>query len=148
MEAPKPEPQGAAELVAELHRRQGQMYTGGSIDPVLELLAEDIVWHVPGTSPIAGDHRGRQAVAAYFELRRELANGTMLMHPGPLLADGEAVVQLVDGTAELGGERVEWRTAGVYRIHAGRMAEVWLVPLDLELFDRVWSAIPRTGSGG
>jgi hypothetical protein len=29
----------AAELVAELHRRQGQMYGGGSIDPVLELLA-------------------------------------------------------------------------------------------------------------
>jgi hypothetical protein len=132
-----------AELVAELHRRQGQMYAGGSIDPVLELLAEDIVWHVPGTSPIAGDHRGRQAVAAYFERRRELASATMRMHPGPLLADGDVVVQLVGGSAELGGKRVEWQTAGVYRIRGGRMAEVWLVPLELELFDRVWS--PGTG---
>jgi ketosteroid isomerase-like protein len=103
---------------------------------------------VPGTSPIAGDHRGHQAVAAYFELRRDLAGGTMLMHPGPLLADGDAVVQLVDGTAELGGEAVEWRTAGVYRIQAGRIAEVWLVPLELTLFDRLWSAIPRTESAG
>jgi uncharacterized protein len=115
------------------------MYGGGSIDSVLELLAEDIVWHVPGASPIAGDHRGHPGVAAYFELRRELAGGTMLMHPGPLLEDRDAVVQLVGGTAELRGEAVEWKTAGVYRIRAGRIAEVWLVPLDLELFDRVWS---------
>ena len=115
------------------------MYGGGSIDSVLELLAEDIVWHVPGTSPIAGDHRGQQGVAAYFELRREVAGGTMGMHPGPLLEDGDAVVQLVGGTAELGGEAVEWKTAGVYRIQAGRIAEVWLVPLELELFDRLWS---------
>jgi ketosteroid isomerase-like protein len=127
-----------AELVAELHRRQGEMYAGGSIDDVVELLAEDIVWHVPGTSPIAGDHRGREGVAAYFERRRELASATMRLHPGPLLADGEAVVQLVDGSAELHGERVEWRTAGVYRIRGGRIAEVWLVPLELELFDRIW----------
>lgn len=47
----------AAELVAELHRRQGEMYAGGPVEPVLELLAEDVVWHVPGASPIAGDHR-------------------------------------------------------------------------------------------
>ena len=46
------------ELVAELHRRQGEMYAGGPVDAVVELLAEDIVWHVPGGSPIAGDHRG------------------------------------------------------------------------------------------
>lgn len=116
------------------------MYAGGSVQAVLDLLAEDIVWHVPGTSPIAGDHRGREGVAAYFEHRRELASATMVMHPGPLLADGDAVVQLVDGTAELGGRQVEWRTAGVYRIEDGRVSEVWLVPLDLAVFDRLWSS--------
>jgi uncharacterized protein len=129
-----------AELVAELHRRQGEMYAGGAIDPVLELLTEDVVWHVPGQSPIAGHHRGGPAVAKYFERRRELAQATMRMLPGPLLADGDAVVQLVDGCAQLGGELVRWRTAGVYRIRGGRVAEVWLVPLDLMLFDRLWSS--------
>lgn len=131
-----------AELVAELHRRQGEMYAGGSVDAVAELLAEDIVWHVPGTSPIAGDHRGIPRVIEYFERRRRLAGATMRMHPGELIADGEAVVQLVDGSAELGGETVEWRTTGVYRV-GGLVREVWLVPLDLDLFDRIWSS----GSG-
>jgi uncharacterized protein len=126
------------ELVAELHRRQGAMYAGGPVEEVASLLAEDIVWHVPGTSPIAGDHRGREAVLAYFERRRALADQTFVMHPKGALSDGDAVVQLVDGEATIGGERRTWSTAGVYRVRDGLVAEVWLVPLDLAEFDAIW----------
>lgn len=136
----------SAELVAELHRRQGEMYAGGPLEAVAELLSEEIVWHVPGGSPIAGDHRGVPAVLDYFAKRRERAAATMRMHPGRALADGEAVVQLVDGTARIGGEEVDWRTVGVYRVEEGLVREVWLVPLDLDLFDRIWSADPAAGS--
>ena len=114
------------------------MYAGGAVEPVAELLAPDIVWHVPGASPIAGDHRGRDAVIAYFRRRRELADHTFVMHPKGVLEDGDAVVQLVDGTATIGGEERRWSTAGVYRIAGGLVAEVWLVPLDLAAFEAVW----------
>jgi ketosteroid isomerase-like protein len=131
-----------AELVAELHRRQGEMYAGGPLEPVLSLLAEDVLWHVPGSSPIAGDHRGRDEVAAYFERRRRLADSTMRMAPGATMVDGDGVAQFVAGSAVLGGEAVSWQTVGVYRVDPGRstIREVWLIPLDLELFDRVWSS--------
>jgi hypothetical protein len=129
------------ELVAELHRRQGEMYAGGSVEAVAELLAEDIVWHVPGASPIAGDHRGHDGVVAYFELRRRLAGSTMRMSPGAVLAEGDGVAQFVEGAAELAGEQVSWQTVGVYRLdlQRGQVCEVWLVPLDLSLFDQIWS---------
>ncbi len=129
------------ELVAELHRRQGEMYAGGPVEPVLELLAEDVVWHVPGASPIAGDHRGREQVAAYFERRRRLAVSTMRMSPGPVLAEGDAVAQFVTGEATLGGERASWQTIGAYRADPEHrlIREVWLIPLDSALFDRIWS---------
>jgi YbgC/YbaW family acyl-CoA thioester hydrolase len=52
----------------------------------------------------------------------------------------EAVVQLADGHARLAGSDVVWRTAGVYRVADGRIAEAWLVPLDSERFDRDWAA--------
>jgi uncharacterized protein len=130
-------------LVAELQRLQAEMYAGGPAGPVAELLADDIVWHVPGTSPIAGEHRGWEAVLRYFARRRELARETMRMYPGEVLADGEAVVQLVDGAVLLDGEEVNWRTAGVYRVARGRVQEVWLVPLDLDLFDRIWTMLGR-----
>jgi len=129
------------ELIAELHRRQGEMYAGGSVEAVAELLAEDVVWHVPGASPIAGDHRGVAEVIEYFEKRRGLANETMRMHPGELIRDGDGVAQFVEGSAELDGEEVRWQTIGVYRVDAARrrICEVWLVPLDSALFDRIWS---------
>jgi hypothetical protein len=127
------------ELIAELHRRQGVMYAGGPVEPVIELLHPDIVWHVPGTSPIAGDHRGVPAVIDYFSRRRELASETLRLHPREMLADEEVLVWLVDGSARLAGSEVHWRTVGVYRIHAARVSEVWLLALDLELFDRLWS---------
>ncbi len=115
------------------------MYAGGDLEAVAELLAPDVVWHVPGGSPIAGDHHGREAVLAYFERRRALADRSFVMRPKGVLEDGDAVVQLVDGEAVIGGERRTWSTAGVYRIADGRLAEVWLVPLDLAAFDAIWS---------
>lgn len=117
------------------------MYAGGSIDAVVELLASDVVWHVPGNSPIAGDHRGIDEVKGYFKHRRWLANATMRMRPGRLIAEGDAVVQFVEGSAEMDGDRVSWQTIGVYCVDAERslVREVWLVPLDADLFDRIWS---------
>jgi hypothetical protein len=137
-----PVPFSPAELVAELHRRQNEMYSGGSVDEVVELLAEDILWHVPGSSPIAGDHRGTTAVIAYFERRRQLASATMKMKPGALLEADGAVAQFVAGSATLDGEEVSWQTVGIYRIdpEQSQIREVWLVPLDGDLFDRIWSS--------
>ena len=130
------------ELVDELHRRQGKMYAGGSIEPVLELLPRDIVWHVPGKSPIAGDHRGISQVIDYLETRRQLANATLRLHPGEMIFEGDAVAQFVEGTAVLDGEQVSWQTIGVYRVDVEHrwIREVWLVPLQLDRFDQIWSS--------
>ena len=130
----------AKAVVEEFLTRQREMYAGGDLAPVEELLAEDVIWHVPGTSPIAGDYRGREAVTGYFRLRRELAGGAIRIAKGGEAHHEEALVQLADGRAPLGGREVIWRTAGVYRVADGRIAEAWLVPLDQEHFDRVWAA--------
>jgi uncharacterized protein len=130
----------AKAVVEEFLRRQREMYAGGDLAAVEELLAENVVWHVPGTSPIAGNYCGREAVTGYFRLRRDLAGGAIRVTKGGEAHHEEALVQLADGRAELGGREVVWRTAGVYRVADGRVAEAWLVPLDQEHFDRVWGA--------
>jgi ketosteroid isomerase-like protein len=128
------------DLVEELHLRQAEMYAGGSLSGVTELLADDIVWHVPGSSPIAGDHRRHDGVIKYFETRRRLASNTMKLEPAEMLTDDDCVVQRVDGTAVIDEEPVAWKTVGIYRVKDGQIAEVWLVPLDLEQFNRIWKA--------
>lgn len=126
-------------MVDELHRRQGDFYAGGPEQPLAELLSESVRWHVPGASPIAGDHAGREATLAYMRRRRELARATMRMLPRGRLVVGDVVVERVDGIAALGGQEVEWRTVGIYRVEGGRVAEAWLVPLEPERFDELWS---------
>jgi hypothetical protein len=134
----------AESIVEEFLARQRAMYAGGELEAAAELLAEDVVWHVPGNSPIAGDYRGREAVSAYFRGRRELAGGAIDVRRRGWAAHEEALVQLADGRAELGGEDVVWRTAGVYRVAGGRIAEARLVPLDHERFDRAWGRVRPT----
>jgi acyl-CoA thioesterase FadM/ketosteroid isomerase-like protein len=130
----------ARAVVDRFLERQREMYAGGDVEPVEELLAPDVVWHVPGTSPIGGDYRGREAVTGYFLLRRALAGGAMRIVKRQEMHDPDVVVQLADGAAVLGGRPAEWRTAGVYRVAGEKIAEAWLVPLELEHFDQAWSA--------
>src|SRR5687767_7469716 len=130
---------GAKAVVETFLARQREMYAGGDLAAVEELLADDVVWHVPGTSPIAGDYRGRAAVTGYFRLRRDLAGGAIRITKGGGVHHEEALVQLADGRADFGSGEVIWRTAGVYRVSGGRIAEAWLVPLDQAHFDRLWA---------
>jgi ketosteroid isomerase-like protein len=127
-------------IVREFHERQSRFYAGGEAEPLRELLTDDIVWHVPGRSPIAGDHEGIEAVMSYFERRRALARATFRVHVHEVLASGDVVIQLAGGTAELGGGEVAWETVGVFRVREGKIAEGRLVPFDQYLFDEVWSA--------
>jgi ketosteroid isomerase-like protein len=132
------------ESIADLHQRQAEMYAGGPMGPVADLLSDDVVWHVPGDSPIAGEHRGWDAVLQYFAARQELARETMRMHPEEVVAASrEVVIQLVEEAVLLDREVASWRTVGIYRVEGGRVREAWLVPLDLELFDRTWTALDR-----
>jgi len=124
------------------------MYAGGPVEPVAELLAADIVWHVPGSSPIAGEYRGREAVLDYFTTRRRLAGGAMKITKHAELAGTDVLVQLADGSVTSNGEEIAWRTAGVYRVAGGRIAEAWLVPLEAAAFDEAWMRIAASGAQG
>jgi ketosteroid isomerase-like protein len=131
----------AERMLGALHAAQAAFYAGEADGAaVRELLTEGVRWHVPGRNAIAGTHEGINAVLAYFARRRDLAAQSFRMHPGELLVgDGEHVAALTDGTATIAGEEHHWSTVGLYRVEASRIAEVWLLPLDPEHFDRIWT---------
>src|SRR4051794_20031087 len=130
----------ARRILARLHEAQGAFYAGGPAEPLRALLTDDVVWVVPGSNAIAGHYRGVDEVTAYFARRRELAARTFRMHPGDVLTgDGDRVAVLTDGTATIGGVERRWSTVGLYRLRDGRVAGCWLLALDLEAFDTIWS---------
>jgi 2'-5' RNA ligase len=125
-------------VVRAFHREQNRAYAGGELDALRPWLADDVIWHVPGRSQIAGEHRGVEAVLAYFDIRRRLTDETFRVSVRGLSVVGERVVQLAGGSADRDGSSVRWETVGVFRVAGGRIAECWLVPFDLYEFDRIW----------
>jgi ketosteroid isomerase-like protein len=133
------EEEPAAALVRRFHELQAAFYRGGPVEPLTDLLAEDVRWHVPGRSAIAGDYTGRDQVLAYFTRRRALAEATFRLEVREVVARADLVFQLVGGTVERSGESHSWETAGVLRVSGGRIHECWLLPFDQYLFDEIWS---------
>ena len=132
---PSPDP---VAVVERFHAEQARAYAGGDLEALRPLLSEDVVWHVPGRSRIAGAHRGVDAVLAYFQTRRGIADATFRISVHGLAAIGDRVVQLAGASAERGGRAISWETVGVFRVAGGRVAECWLVPFDLYEFDELW----------
>ena len=126
-------------LIREFHARQNRFYAGGEQLPVSAMLTDDVTWHVPGHSAIAGEHRGREEVLRHFARRRELANATFRIDVRGVLADDERAVILAGGEVERGGESSAWGTVGIFRLTGGRIAECWVLPYDQLSFDRIWS---------
>jgi ketosteroid isomerase-like protein len=129
----------AATFIEALHRAQEELYSGGSVDAVRHLLTPDVVWHVPGTSPIAGRHDGIEEVIAYMLRRRDLADRTFRMHLREILVgEGDLFAALTDGDAAIGGRARKWSTIGLYRLRGDRLAECRLIPFDAAEFDEIW----------
>jgi ketosteroid isomerase-like protein len=132
----------ALSVLQALHDAQNAMYSGGEMDAVRALLAEEIEWHVPGENAIAGDYHGVEEVVDYFHRRRALASNMLRLHPGEILVGAIHVAVLTDGTATLGGAEHRWSTVGLYRLRGQQIAACWLLPLDQHAFDRAWGPSP------
>ena len=131
--------QRAADLLQRLHRAQGKFYAGGCEGELRSLLSDEVRWHVPGQNAIAGVYCGIDQVIRYFVRRRELAGGSLRLHPGELMiGDGQMVASLTEGTAVLGGEAHRWSTVGLYRLGLDQIEACWLLPLEPATFDRIW----------
>ncbi|HEX2069903.1 MAG TPA: nuclear transport factor 2 family protein [Actinomycetota bacterium] len=110
----------------------------GDIDAYLDLLSEDVVFHVPGRSRIAGEYRGKDEVRRHFQEIRTLSGGTFRTEIHEVLAGEEHVVGLVRGQAERDGATVDLPRVHVWHVKNGKLGELWVHPADQYAFDEYW----------
>ena len=124
----------------ELVRKGYDAYINGDMDFINEVFADDIVWHIAGRSPLAGEYKGKEQVFAFFGKLMELTDGTSKLEVHDVLANDEHGVALVTGSATRKGKSFSGPDVHVMHIKNGKIVEFWDSPLDQYESDEIFSS--------
>ncbi|HLQ41306.1 MAG TPA: nuclear transport factor 2 family protein [Thermoplasmata archaeon] len=124
---------------AALVERLYAAFDAGDKEALKKLIAEDAVWHVPGSTEISGDHRGHEAVFAYFQKLTELSGGTYRAELVDVLASDMHAAALAAAIGERGDRVLEQTYLLFLRIENDRIVEARLFNEDEEAFQAFWS---------
>ena len=95
-------------------------YAAKDVAAVSEVMAEDIVWRIPGHHPLAGDKRGISEVLAFFD---QLAKAGFQAQPLVIAEQGDYVIDHHRGWSKAGsGIDLTWCL--VFRFENARIKEV------------------------
>ncbi|MGQ0576885.1 MAG: nuclear transport factor 2 family protein [Pseudonocardia sp.] len=97
-----------------------------------EVMAEDVVVHVPGRSRLAGDHHGRGRFGARV---RELTGGALTIEVHDVLGSDAHAVGVYTMRLRCPDRSLEWRHVNVYHVRDGKIVEVWQNPFEQDAFD-------------
>ena len=123
----------------ELVRRGFDAFATGDIDTLRQLFDQDAIWHVPGRSPLSGDHRGLDAILGFLARTMELTGGTFRADVHDVVANDEHAVALYVTRGEREGRTLESRDVLVSHVRNGKLAEAWLLSADLYTVDEFFS---------
>lgn len=121
----------------ELIRSGYDAFNRRDVATIMSLLADDVVFHIPGHSQQSGDFSGKNGAGAYFSKVGELSGGTHRLEIHDVLANNEHAVALLRAKAERDDKTFDMNVAHVWR--QGKAAELWILPGDQYAFDEFWS---------
>lgn len=116
-----------------------EAFSRGNIQSVLTILAEDILWHVPGRGPLSRDYSGPDEVLGFFDHFMRLSDGTFRVQIDEIFAEGDRVVILCTETARRGGRSWSSPQVHVWTIKDGRAIAFRQYQGDQQAEDEFWS---------
>jgi ketosteroid isomerase-like protein len=125
-----------AAVIRKMHQALAR---GNYVSTLAQLFAEDIVWHLPGSGPLAGRHVGRDKVFAAMRRFEELNEGTLRVEVHDIVAGDEHAVALLRATATRKGKRYNSLEVDVYHIREGKVTEFWSFAEDQRVTDEFLS---------
>ncbi len=130
-----------AEAHADIVRRGYHAFNTGDIHTLNELFDARATWHTPGRSPVAGDHRGREAVFAQFARYGGDTQGTFRAALRDVLANEDGcVVALHRNTGVRNGRRLDVDCCIEFAVRDGKIVSGREHFFDLHAWDAFWSA--------
>jgi len=115
------------------------LFHTGRVEILRAFLAEDIIWRVPHTHPLAADIIGIDAVTAFLTRARAETGGTLTAVPVEIAINGPVIFCLMRVTACRGGKRLDQNVVTLWRIRDGKISERDLFMEDTAAADEFWS---------
>ena len=121
--------------------REGfERFVQGDLPALLDLFADDAVWHVPGSMLLSGEHRGREAIIAFLRATAELTGGTYRVELLWAVADEDHLAAVYRAVGERPDERqLDIEQALLVELEDGRWKVVRAQPLDQAAIDAFWN---------
>jgi len=113
-------------------------FSHGEIDKVLGYCSDDIVFHVPGRSKLAGTYTKAEFAPRLISRVMELSAGTFRESVDDAVANDHHGVVLATATLQRGDTPHEFKTAHVWAIRDGKFIEWREYPRNLYKFDEIW----------
>lgn len=124
---------------AALMRRAGELLNVGDFEGFVALHTDDVVMHVPGESPLAGDHKGRTGIAEVFQKEASMLDAPPQFTPHDDLGSDEHAVSLVTQTLQRNGRTLQLRQTIVAHVRDGVFSEVWFQSENQVAFDEFFT---------
>jgi ketosteroid isomerase-like protein len=121
---------------ATAYRRTADAFRSGDGAELASLIAEDVVWHVPGSHSMAGDIHGRTALLAWLDALR--AKGFWLVERDVFGSD-QHVCALSTMGARREGVEVETGVVSIFVYRDGLQVERWMYPDDAVAWERIFT---------
>ena len=104
-----------------------------------QFFAADIVWHIAGTGPLAGDYEGAAQVMGLLGKIAALSGGTVRPELHDVLASNDHTVALTTIRAERAGKQLQLNLVHVIHAENGKATEVWTHSTDPAGTAAFWS---------
>jgi ketosteroid isomerase-like protein len=123
---------------AKLARTAWEAASHGDSEALSEVCAEDMVWHASGRGLRSGEYHGLPEVLDYLAALGGAADAFDSRFEDVLVGD-ELVAVLFHVTGRRRERVLDTDFILLFRVDAGRIAEVWAVPRDQHAVDEFWA---------
>jgi len=114
-------------------------FRGGDARALFDVIAEDAVWVVNGTVPVAQEYRGRDRIFELFRETRRLSDGTYLSTLRWALADDQHAVAVYRAQGTRLGRELDIDQVLLIDHERGVWKRIVAIPSDPPAFERFWA---------
>jgi ketosteroid isomerase-like protein len=122
---------------AQIARAGMDAFNRGDVEAFAATVADDVVWHAPGTNRFSGEFRGKAAALTRFKEQAQAGVGFSFTDVHDVVANDEHVVALLYIRVTGPGGEYTGPSVFVQHLREGKLVEFWAMNEDQAAIDRV-----------